>query len=113
MKKILNNVKDKLKNERGDSIGEVLVALLISAVALVMLASMIASSVSLTDKSKNKLKEYYTASIDLANQQDSSSDGTGTVRIKNSTGGEISSYEVNYFLNDEFSTNPVATYKHQ
>ena len=49
----------RLSSESGESIAEVLIALLIAAVALMMLASMISSTVSIVNKSKTKMDEYY------------------------------------------------------
>ena len=49
----------RLRSESGESIAEVLVALLIAAVALMMLAAMISSTVSIVNKSKTKMDEYY------------------------------------------------------
>ncbi len=57
MKKMIK----KLKAQAGESIAEVLIALLISSVALVMLASMISSTQSMVSKSKTKMSAYYQA----------------------------------------------------
>ncbi len=54
-----NKIRRKLQNNRGDSIAEVLIALLISALALVMLASMITSSSRMILSSKAKMDAYY------------------------------------------------------
>ena len=55
MKRLCSAVRHKLAGSRGESITEVLVAVLISSVALVMLASMIATSARLIQRSKNYL----------------------------------------------------------
>ena len=55
----------RLRDRRGESIGEVLVALLIAAVALMMLASLIATSTRLTRSSEERMQEYYTANENL------------------------------------------------
>ena len=57
---------EKLRSRRGDSIAEVLVAMLISAVALVMLASMIASSGRMIRRSRESMEEYDKANNALA-----------------------------------------------
>lgn len=60
----------KLKSRRGESLAEVLVALLISAVAVVLLSGMVASSVRLIDKSTKTIQERYArnnASISVSN----------------------------------------------
>lgn len=49
----------RLKRRSGESIGEVLISVLISAVALVMLASMITTSAGLVKTGKDKLQQYY------------------------------------------------------
>ncbi len=54
----MKRVWKKLRSGRGESIAEVLVALLISAVALVLLASMISVSSSLVKKSRTAMEEY-------------------------------------------------------
>ena len=59
-------VLDKLRSSRGDSIAEVLIAMLISIVALVMLASMIASSTRLIQRSKSAMEKYDAANNALA-----------------------------------------------
>lgn len=71
----------KLKNRKGESIGEVLVSLLISALALVMLASMITSSSRMIQSSKVKLQDYYVANNALETRTGTNS-GTGTVLVK-------------------------------
>ena len=56
-----------LKSKAGESISEVLIALLISSLALVMLASMISSTNSMVGKSKSKMEEYYSQNEELEN----------------------------------------------
>ena len=51
----------KIKTQSGESIAEVLIALLISSLALVMLASMISSTLRLVKTSENKMDAYYAA----------------------------------------------------
>jgi hypothetical protein len=50
----------KLKNKSGETIAEVLVALLVSSLGLVMLASMINASTNIIAKSRSLMEEYYT-----------------------------------------------------
>lgn len=54
------------KRRAGESLGEVLISVLISAVALVMLVSMITTSTSLISRSRDKLEDYYNAQSDMA-----------------------------------------------
>ena len=59
------SILKKLKNNKGESITEVLVALLISVISMTLLAGMIAASASMTEKSKKKIDDYYKAENSL------------------------------------------------
>ncbi len=115
-------MKKKLHNRRGDSIAEVLVALLISSLALVMLASMITSSARMITASKAKLNEYYRETEALCTYQQTNgasshititSPDTITVICTDSSGN---TYTKNYTdakscVNTEFSNTPVVSFK--
>ena len=77
-KKILK----KIKNNSGETITEVLVALLISVLSLTLLAGMIAASVSMTDKSRKNITEYYSAENALEQKLGGQSQNTETVSFK-------------------------------
>ena len=62
-----------MKSQAGETIAEVLIALLISTLALTMLAAMISSSSSMIQKSSHILEEYY------ENSPRTSSDGSVTI----------------------------------
>lgn len=55
-----NRVLKKLYSQSGESIGETLIALLISALALVMLAGAVSAGMRIVTNSKAKMDEYYT-----------------------------------------------------
>lgn len=55
----MHKIIKKMTSHFGESIGEVLIALLISSLALVMLASMISSTNSMVSKGKGKMDQYY------------------------------------------------------
>ena len=95
MKKWKTALKAKLKSNAGESIGEVLVALLIAALALTMLASVIFTSSRLINESKTKLGEYYEANQDLEKRT-----GGDTEELTVSTAGEGGSETV-YLLPKE------------
>ena len=106
MKRLFASFGKKIKGRSGDSLAEVLIALLISAVALVMLASMITSSTSMIDSSKKKMNSYYDAAGSLAELSGSGVNGTVTI-----TGGGLSeSFSVDIFTDNELKS-PVAAYK--
>ena len=108
-------VKKKLKSTRGDSIAEVLVALLISAVALVMLASMIMTSSRLITSSKTLMKDYYDASqalVTLKAGESQVTPDTLTIRNKedNSEVALSSKKNIQYAVNNKVRNIPVVSY---
>lgn len=76
-------IKEKIASQAGETIAEVLISLLIATVALMMLAMMISSTVSMVTTSKNKMEEYYGTEkgVPILELQDTSSDRT-TINIK-------------------------------
>jgi hypothetical protein len=59
MKKLRVRLSSKLKSTAGESIAEVLIALLIAALALTMLASVISTSARIITSSKAAMNAYY------------------------------------------------------
>ena len=79
-----HRIGKKLKSRSGESIGEVLVAVLISALALALLAGMVVSASRIVTQSKQALGRYVAAENALTMQ---SGEGTsGQVTITDSTG---------------------------
>ncbi len=98
MKK-MNTLHKKLCSQSGESIGETLIALLISSVALMMLASMISSTVSLVTKSETKMNTYYEENTKLENP------GSGepmTITISDGADTEVKE-SVAYMKNNTFN----------
>lgn len=61
MRKMRQAIGRKLRSRAGESIAETLVSVLIAAVALVMLAGMISTTLRLVEDSSKKIEAYYTA----------------------------------------------------
>lgn len=102
----MKKLKHKLLNKAGETIGETLVALLISAFALVMLAGAISKTANMITSSDKKMGEYYNKDATLANQG-----GTDNLSVS-ITGTDISeSRTVRYAINDAFATKVVVAYK--
>ena len=64
--RVKENMLRKLKSTSGESIAETLVAVLISAFALLMLAGTVNTASNLITKSKAALQTYYSNTNDLA-----------------------------------------------
>ncbi len=110
MKKFFSRIGKKLKGRRGDSIAEVLIALLISSVALVMLASMISSSSSMIDSSRKNIESYYSKASDELTGSGTPK-FTGTAKLVASDSTVKTSYSVNYYVNDNINKHPVVTFE--
>ncbi len=97
--------KKKILNNKGDSIAEVLIALLISSLALVMLASMITTSSKLITGSRTKLKDYYAATSALNSFNESDKGASNGFALTNDhssveikiDGTKTDDYNVDYF----------------
>ncbi len=108
-------LEKKLNSQKGESLTETLVALLISAVALVMLAGAITAAGHVVTRSKDKLNAYYLNNEDLVKRKTSGGVGNITTSTGNMTitGSDISipSYAVTFYNNGEFGKYPVVAYE--
>lgn len=82
----------KLRSRAGESIAETLVSVLIAAVALVMLAGMISTTLRLVEDSSKKIEAYYTANDALTklsvleNPDVTTYSGTISINIEENSG---------------------------
>lgn len=110
MKKMKKKALRKLKSRTGESLVEVLVSLLIAALALTMLASTIATSSKIITQSKDKMEDYYDQNNAMAGQ---SQDGalTAALTISGSdvslTGDDLS---ISFSINTEVGSTKVVSY---
>ena len=109
-------VARRLRSRSGESLTEVLVAVLISAVALVMLAMMVATASRLIQSSQKNMEEYRNSNQALANQGDTTNVGTVRFQDGNGTGVEIAhgvgEVSVYYYENSEaFGNNEIVSYR--
>jgi len=118
VKKIKNRVISKIaavltgkRGRRGDSVAEVLVALLIAAVALVLLASLINTTVKLTNNSKKEYDKYVNANNEVE-LMTGEAESTGTATLYDENGYGIASAEVDYFVNSTATGDVIAYRKH-
>lgn len=87
-------LRDRLRSRAGESIGEVLVALLISVLGLMLLAGMIAASTRMVQRNRESMNAYIDGGNKLAEQ--SAQDGSGTVTL-NYGGSASSTVNVSYY----------------
>lgn len=102
----------KLRSRAGETIGETLVALLISSLALLMLAGAVSAASRAVQQSKTKIEEYYSADKKMAEQ--SSAGGALTVSLQEEPGGTeplgTFSYSGTYYKNDAYNSTVVVSY---
>lgn len=114
-------IKVKLHSQSGETIAETLFALLISALALVMLAGAIGTAARIVTQSEDKMQEYYQEYNKLASPIDqgtSSKDsiigfknGENTVMLVNEKDAEGNiGIGVKYYINQVFASKPVVAY---
>lgn len=121
MSNIIASANNKVKNNAGESISETLVSVLISALALVMLAGAITTATRIVKNSRTKLEAYYKANEIMAEMPTSSSDSsvevlsTGkTIRFiesGNEAASETENYNIVMYNNKVFSDKIVTEYK--
>lgn len=103
----------KLCSQSGESIGETLVALLISALALVMLAGAIGSAANVITRSNNKMTNYYQKDNKIVEQ---STGKTGYINITMTEKNDKTLQQTTvtgtykYYMNDEFANTLVVGY---
>lgn len=114
-----DRIRAKLRSKSGESIGETLVALLISALALVMLAGAISSAARMITLSKDKLSKYYKADkqvvehIAPAEGDDDKLITTGSIQVnvQDQTGNIIQTHSgLTYYSNAQYANKPVVLY---
>ena len=100
----------KLRSRAGESLSETLVALLISSLALVMLAGAVTAATRVVTRSKDKMTEYYAADADLATRAEA--DGSLTLTLTDTADPLLALPDINasYYENDAFPSRPVIAY---
>lgn len=114
MKSLKGKLKKKLCSQSGESIGETLVALLISTLALVMLAGAMASASGVITKSRDKLDSYYDAAENVVTRTSAAQELNGKkITITDSRGaiGPRSFDNISYYLDSVLSDTPVIAYE--
>lgn len=110
---VIKAANKKLRSRAGESIAETLVALLISALALVLLAGAITASTRIVRNSRAKLDEYYNKNETVAGMP-AGSGTTANVYIKDGdsiSSNNIATVPVRCYENDTFSSDKVVAYR--
>lgn len=117
--KSLKTAMNKLRNRRGETMVESLIAVLIASLAMAGLAGMVASSTKMIRDSRTRLEAYYSANNAVAEQKVSAAADEGSFGFKevfaNGTSQAIvltdedeARLSVHYYLNDTVATQVVS-----
>lgn len=106
----IGKAQRKIRQQSGETIAETLVALLISSIALMMLASMISATANLVTKSETKMGEYYTENAKLENSETSAKTLTISITSEGEDGIRLNMTveDVPYQTNSVFNKTVVA-----
>lgn len=102
----------RLRNTAGESIAETLIALLISSLALIMLAGAVSTATDIVKRSKTTMSAYYDADSALTNVAEGSGSITVTLAETNAPEETAVSQEitVSYASNAVFGNKVVVAY---
>lgn len=121
----MKNIIKKLSSQTGESIGETLIALLISALALVMLAGAVSTGMRIVTNSKEKMDAYYKVNNAMVAQAATAptingttasgfSKGTLTVAVSNLMPSAAATIPpTGYWMNDTIGGVQVVSYRKQ
>ena len=98
----------KLLSCDGESIGETLVALLISSLALLMLAGAITAATRVVTQSNTKMSDYYEADNALAQHTTGVRSTINISELNNKV--PVQEYHVNSYSNNTFGRNVIYAY---
>lgn len=108
-------MRQKLRNDRGESIAESLVSILVVALASILFAGMVTASSRVIERSSKWMADYYAAVSSINNQIDNEYvdvDDTVNVKIVNvavSVSGNETNEAVTAFINDDLGV-PIVNY---
>ncbi|MDD3277258.1 MAG: hypothetical protein PHG16_00030 [Lachnospiraceae bacterium] len=88
----------KLRSRKGESLSETLVGVLISAIALLLLASMVMAATRIVSNSEAHMTKFYEGMNKIESQSDPSS---GTLTITQLLGGGNTKIDINIYSDDD------------
>jgi hypothetical protein len=120
---VLKKMKARLKSQSGESIAEVLVAVMLSAIGLTMLALMISATTRMVIRSKNITSDYVGSNNQLVEKGDTTFNGEVEVLFVDPVSGvgqyilltdessEDYKISVRYYINNNIGNVSVTSYK--
>lgn len=113
---IKKRIAARLKDKKGETLMELLFAMLISSLGMIILAGMIVASTNIIKRGNEVLKSYVTEENNIVAQDTVSETGSATFNISG-TERKLTDYDdsaqvsVSYYVNDKIGGKQVVTYK--
>ena len=117
---MMKKMRSRLRSQNGESVSEVLVAVLVSMVALTMLALMITATTKMVIRSRTKMDEYVKGSNELVEKDGAALNGTASFYLVKDDSSLIpisltdtseSNIPTRYYVNDSLGNVTVISYK--
>ncbi len=119
---MFKKLKIKLRSKRGESLTEVLIAVLVSGIALMLLASTIAATKTIVTRSKAATQDYVGGNNQLVEKKTETVSGAGNIEfdVMDSVGNyhltkltddSPTDISVQYYVNSALKTVLVAAYE--
>jgi Tfp pilus assembly protein PilV len=116
---MMKKMRSRLRSQKGESIAEVLVAVLVSMVALTMLALMITATTKMVIRSRAKMDEYVMDNNELVEKDGAALNGTASFYLVkddsskkiNLTDTSVQDIPTRYYVNDSLGNVTVISYK--
>lgn len=113
---IKKRIAARLKDKKGETLMELLFAMLISSLGMIILAGMIVASTNIIKRGNEVLKSYVTEENKIVAQDTVKETGEATFNI-DGTERKLTDYDnskqvsVSYYVNDKIGGKKVVTYK--
>jgi competence protein ComGC len=113
---IKKRIAARLKDKKGETLMELLFAMLISSLGMIILAGMIVASTNIIKRGNEVLKSYVTEENKIVAQDTVKETGRATFKI-GGTARNLTDYDnskqvsVSYYENDKIGGKQVGTYK--
>ncbi len=113
---IKKRIAARLKDKKGETLMELLFAMLISSLGMIILAGMIVASTNIIKRGNEVLKSYVTEENKIVAQDTASETETAAFKISG-TARKLTDYDdsdyvsVSYYENDKIGGKKVVTYK--
>lgn len=110
---MMRRISAKLRHRAGETIAETLLALLVSSLALLMLAGAISSATRVITTAKTTMANYYTGDSAIVTRASSAMKQTISMTLQDKTEDDALAditYQVDCYENATFAGKPVVAY---